>query len=311
MGPGNRPLDLDWLEDFLALAETGNFTRAAESRAIAQPAFSRHIRALEEWAGVELVDRGSHPTAMTAAGRRILPLLQDVVASLEAARIKARIAHDQAAASLRFACTHVLALTFFPRWLASIEARLQSGAIQTMSDHYQACEDLMMSRRVQFMLCYGHPGVPERLDDGSFPVVRLGGDVLVPVSAPGPTGGPLYSLERPDVLPVLAYSEGSRLGRITRAVFRDLLGAAAARAPAPPISVVFTAHDAMLLRRMALDGRGLAWLPRELADEELRGGRLCEAGGARWQVPVEVRLYRQPAGMSAVAEAVWRLASAG
>ena len=48
MGPGNRPLDLEWLEDFLALAETGNFSRAAEARAIAQPAFSRHIRALED-----------------------------------------------------------------------------------------------------------------------------------------------------------------------------------------------------------------------------------------------------------------------
>ena len=36
MGPGNRPLDLEWLEDFLALAETGNFSRAAEARAIAQ-----------------------------------------------------------------------------------------------------------------------------------------------------------------------------------------------------------------------------------------------------------------------------------
>ena len=56
MGPGNRPLDLEWLEDFLALAETGNFSRAAEARSIAQPAFSRHIRALEEWVGVDSYD---------------------------------------------------------------------------------------------------------------------------------------------------------------------------------------------------------------------------------------------------------------
>ena len=54
MGPGNRPLDLEWLEDFLALAETGNFSRAAEARAIAQPAFSRHIRDLEDWVGVDV-----------------------------------------------------------------------------------------------------------------------------------------------------------------------------------------------------------------------------------------------------------------
>ncbi|MEG1454467.1 MAG: LysR family transcriptional regulator, partial [Comamonas sp.] len=35
MGPGNRNLDFEWLEDFMALAESGNFSRAAEARAIA------------------------------------------------------------------------------------------------------------------------------------------------------------------------------------------------------------------------------------------------------------------------------------
>src|SRR5437899_7410544 len=59
MGPGNRPLDLEWLEDFLALADSGNFSRAAQVRAIAQPAFSRHIKSLEEWVGVDLFDRSA------------------------------------------------------------------------------------------------------------------------------------------------------------------------------------------------------------------------------------------------------------
>lgn len=311
MGPDNRPLDLDWLEDFVTLAEIGNFSRAAEARAIAQPALSRHIRSLEEWVGVELVDRSAHPTALTAAGRRFLPLLQEVMAGLQAARIKARQAHDQAAASLRFACTHVLAITFFPRWLASLEAQLRPGPIQTMADHYQACEDLMLQRRVQFMMCYGHPQVAGRLDEGSHPVWRLGDDVLVPVSAPaaGPVGGPLYSLDRPDVLPLLEYSEDSGLGRITRSVFRGLLAGGSSRGPQPPVSVVFTAHDALLLKRMALDGRGLAWLPRTLAAEELGQGALVIAGAAVWHLPVEIRLYRQPAEMAAVAERLWSVAT--
>lgn len=83
MGPGNRPLDLEWLEDFLALAETANFSRAAEARSTAQPAFSRHIKALEDWVGVALVDRRAHPAALTEAGKRFLPLLEGVLANLE------------------------------------------------------------------------------------------------------------------------------------------------------------------------------------------------------------------------------------
>ena len=48
------PMELVWLEDFLALAEALNFSRAAEARHVTQPAFSRRIRALEGWIGAAL-----------------------------------------------------------------------------------------------------------------------------------------------------------------------------------------------------------------------------------------------------------------
>ena len=114
MGPGNRPLDLDWLEDVIALAESGNFSRAAQARNIAQPAFSRHIKSLEEWGGVDLIDRTSHPVSLTAAGVKLRPQIEDTLHRLEAARNMARVAHEQAAISLQFAATHALSLTFFP-----------------------------------------------------------------------------------------------------------------------------------------------------------------------------------------------------
>ena len=305
MGPGNRPLDMQWLEDFLALAESGNFSRAAQARAIAQPAFSRHIRSLEEWVGVDLFDRTAHPAELTPAGKRFLPLLAQVLADLEAARIKARAAHDQAAASLRFAATHVLSIYFFPTWLAGLEQKLRLGPVQTMSDSSQACEDLMLQRRVQFMLCYAHADVPGRLDEGQYPMLCLGGDSLVPVSAPDKSGQPLHVLGRGDILPVLGYSEASGLGRIMRSRLRNLFGEAGGAAAVPGVSFVFTAHNAILLKTMALEGRGISWLPRQLITDELRKGLLLESGGAQWQIPLEIRLYRQSADMAAVAEAVW------
>ena len=303
MGPGNRPLDLEWLEDFLALAETGNFSRAAQARSIAQPAFSRHIRSLEEWVGVDLFDRSAHPTALTAAGKRFQPLLQEVLAGLEAARIKARAAHDLAAASLSFAATHVLSLTFFPRWLASVESRLSMGPIQTISDSSYACEDLMLQRRVQFVLCHGHADAPGRLDEAQYPVRRLSDDVLVPVSTPGADGVPLHALGGGKLPAVLAYSEASGLGRIMRAIQDIEFG----KDFAASLSVVFTAHHAALLRTMALEGRGLAWLPMSLVADDLRSGALTDAGAGGWRVPVDIRLYRQQAQMAPVAEALWGL----
>lgn len=307
MGPGNRPLDLEWLEDFLALAQAGNFSRAAQARSIAQPAFSRHIRSLEEWVGVDLFDRSAHPTTLTAAGQRFQPLLEDVLSGLQHARTQARAAHDLDAASLSFAATHVLSLTFFPRWLGSVEARLDMGPIQTISDSSFACEDLMLQRRVQFVLCHGHAGAPGRLDEGQYPVQRLSEDVLVPVSAADANGAPLHALGTGKAPAVLAYSEASGLGRIMRAMHDSEFGKdfAASR------SVVFTAHHAALLRTMALEGRGLAWLPMSLVADDLRGGTLVDAGAGGWRVPVDIRLYRQQAHMAPVAEALWALVSEG
>ncbi|MEJ8811019.1 LysR family transcriptional regulator [Variovorax ureilyticus] len=310
MGPGNRPLDLEWLEDFLALAESGNFSRAAQARNIAQPAFSRHIRALEEWVGVDLFDRSAHPAALTAAGRRFQPLLEETLAQLESARIKARAAHDQAAASLLFAATHVLSLTFFPQWLGGLESQLRLGPIQTISDSFHACEDLALQRRVQFVLCHGHPEVPGRLDEAEFPMLRLSDDVLLPVSAPlAGGGGAMHSLDAAEAaVPVLAYSEPSGLGRIMRARMRQVFGEGSSVPTLPQgVDIVFTAHHAALLKAMALEGRGVAWLPRSLIAAELKSGALVAAASAEWNVPVEIRLYRQRADMAPAAEALWTL----
>ena len=73
------------------------------------------------------------------------------------------------------------------------------------------------------------------------------------------------------------------------------------------MSVVFTAHNAFLLKTMALAGRGVAWLPASLVADELASGALVPAGDERWRVPVEIRLYRQNAEMASTAEELWRV----
>ena len=83
-------MELSWLEDFLELARTGNFSRTAELRHLTQPAFSRRIRALEDWAGVSLFDRSAQPITLTDAGRRFLPLAASLVEDLDHARNEAR-----------------------------------------------------------------------------------------------------------------------------------------------------------------------------------------------------------------------------
>ncbi|WP_076998133.1 LysR family transcriptional regulator [Variovorax sp. KK3] len=313
MGPVNRPLDLEWLEDFLALSESGNFSRAAQARNIAQPAFSRHIRSLEEWAGVELIDRSQHPASVTPAGEVMLASARDVVLRLSQARTRASEVHEQAARSLRFAATHVLSLAFFPGWLQRMEQQTSSqlGPIHMVSDSFRACEELMLHRRVQFLLCYGHPAVPTRLAAPDFEFASVGSDRLLPVSAPDPSGAALHPIRDVDGPPtaMLAYSEESWLGQMMQVRMRHV-------ADPMRFKPVVTSHHTGLLKNLALSGRGLAWLPEILVSAELADGRLVAAdpieeaagdrdGNAAWRMPLEIYVFRATSGQTPMAEALW------
>lgn len=87
-------IEIRHLETLLAIAETGNLTRAAKRRNLTLSAVSHLVRELEALLGVELLDRRCKPIALTAAGERlrlcaesVLPLV--VAAEAELSRLGA------------------------------------------------------------------------------------------------------------------------------------------------------------------------------------------------------------------------------
>lgn len=291
---------VEWslFEDFLTLAQSANFSRAADLRHMTQPAFSRRIRSLEEWVGAPLFDRTCHPVALTEAGRRFLPAAQETLQRLDQVCEECRETARAASATLHFAATHSLSLAFFPSWLRDLEAAGPLGAIRLTSDSLQGCEQTMLQGLAQFLLCHHSAAAQGRLDEDRFQSVRVGGDTLAPLAAPGP-GGARHTLDdRP--VPFLAYSPESGLGRI-------LAGAGDSPTARTWLEPVFTSHLAMVLRTMALEGRGVAWLPLSLAAEDLARGTLVRAGDPAWDVAVDIRLYRPRAPLAQAAERFWNL----
>lgn len=290
-----------WLSDFKALAASGSFSRAADERNVTQPAFSRRIRALEAWLGVELFDRRSQPARLTVAGDWFSDVADELLERMAALPEEAHAVSEAHSATLRMASTHALSFTFLPNWLRTLETQATVGPVQLISDVLKRCEDLLAQKKVQFILSHSHPSSKGGLTSDGYLSVVVGKDVLVPVCSADDHGHPAFSLDEPGgtAVPVLQYSVDSGIGQITRAVIGSQLALLKTQ-------IVVTAHLASVLRSMALDGRGIAWLPLTLIDENLLSGRLVRASrGERFDIPTEIRLYRSNVPAGSAGEAFW------
>ncbi|GJE10089.1 LysR family transcriptional regulator [Methylobacterium longum] len=291
-------MDLDWLKDFLALAEQKTFSRAADARNVTQPAFGRRIRALEDWIGTALFVRGAYGAALTPAGAHFEPAAQELVRSLERARRGTQAVGDRDTATLSIAATHALSFTFFPSWIRPLMGSTVLGTLNLISDSMEACEQIMLSGEVHFLLCHFHPDAPAKFEPDRFQSVQVGDDVLVPLCAPGADGRGTWSLpgSSTEPVPYLAYSQASGLGRI--------LVACKSKESTHTVTS-FTSHLAATLTTMAREGHGIAWLPQTVAADDQARGRLVRAGSERFDVPIEIRLFRSPECRNHAADELW------
>ncbi len=297
-------MEIAWLEDFLAVFEYGSFSRAAEARNVTQPAFSRRIRALEEWIGTPLFHRTTHSGKRTSAGHAFKLTAEETLRLLEAGRGEALEMAQGRSELLRFAATNALSLGFFPAWLREVESSLPfSINNQVVANHMEACERLMMQAQSQFLLCHQLPAGTTPLHSARFQSVRIGDDVMMPISAPASADAaePLFvlpgSAERP--VSYLSYRQESGMGRIVaNALDSSLL-------PKAWLKTTFTSHLAKLLVTMALDGRGMGWSPKSLVEEHVGKGELVRAGDTSWDIPIEIHLFRSRERLSDAAERFW------
>ncbi len=291
-------MDLKWLEDFLSLAETKSFSASARNRNVTQSAFSRRIRSLELWLGADLLDRSTYPIRLTDDGRAFREAAEEIVRLIYQGRagLGGRSAAERAAASIAITALHSLTLTFLPRWLTQVRGAAGEVATRVLPENYALCLQALVEGGYDFMLTYHHPSVPVPLDPARFPHAVVGEDRLTAVANPRHLAA---WRGRGGRLPLLQYSRGSFLG---------LLAALAQNQPGAPETEVIHVNENSLaeaLKFMALEGHGIAWLPRQLVESDLATGRLIVVAP---ELPMEIRLYRNAGRARAVVERVWKAA---
>lgn len=291
-------MEIKWLEDFIALAGTLSFSRAAVERHVTQSAFSRRIKQLETWVGIPLIDRATFPANLTPAGKAFLPVAQEVVDTLYRARNDVRARQGVKANTLSFAALHTLSITFFPRWLQQVETRF--GSLSTRLSADNSSMEGMVSSLVEgesdFLLVYAHPAVAMLIDETRFAYRSLGAERIVPVCAPDEQGRPLHPITTDRPVRYLGYGPGAFIGHALAELFtRRTLE----RIP------VYENTMSEGLKAMATAGWGLAWIPESIIGDDLAAGRLARAGDPSWDLSVDIRLYRYLANERPIVRRFW------
>ncbi|HLF23723.1 MAG TPA: LysR family transcriptional regulator, partial [Burkholderiales bacterium] len=133
-------MDFAALQAFLAVAETGSFSRAGERIYLTQPAISKRIAALERRFDAQLFDRIGRRVQLTEAGRALLERSRSILNELDDAKRSLANLSGQIRGSLSLATSHHIGLHRIPETLKRFHARYPDVRLDLrFMDSEQAC----------------------------------------------------------------------------------------------------------------------------------------------------------------------------
>jgi DNA-binding transcriptional LysR family regulator len=116
-------MDIPNLRAFIAIADLGTFSAAAERLHLTQPAVSKRVSALESELGHPLFDRIGRQVSLTEAGRALLPRAQQIIAAMEESRRVLSSLSDRVEGRLTFGTSHHIGLHHLPPVLRAYAAQ--------------------------------------------------------------------------------------------------------------------------------------------------------------------------------------------
>ena len=248
-------MELDWIEDFIALTETGNFTRAAQMRHTTQPAYSRRIQRLEDWVGVPLFNRDARPVRLTTAGEALqqtMPRLRD---ELLDTRRQACAAASGLQNATKIYTTNTLAIGLLPEWIRTEGIDPFSLVVASST----ACIRAVQDGRAMLAV------IPDMGD--TLPATGMGKEVIARdrlAFCAREIIADLVWLEHGQLYgPIMTYAPGTHYG----AQISRLLGAEKLRIANDPVCESASAEALLAQTRLGL---GAGWIPQSLISKEDR-----------------------------------------
>jgi len=259
---------LEWLEDILAVMETGSLIKAAEQRLLTQPAFSRRIKTIENYIGVELFDRSKKPAQLKKTVIDQQRNIQEIAAGLRDLRHELKRQDRETQNHIVIASQHAITTSIVPSLVKKLSAD-NDISIRLRSVNRDECYALLMTKQADFIMIYQSVNEPFPSQEGFLEEISLGQDRLIPVYATAelPNLNENYSNGN---IPLIVYPADAFLGQVmSLEIFPHLWNMTSIRKKAE------TALTLAALQ-LAISGVGVAWAPYSLASPELKNGRLTD-----------------------------------
>ncbi|WP_254452973.1 LysR family transcriptional regulator [Ruegeria atlantica] len=284
---------LEWIDDILAVLDSGSLTRAADKRLLTQSAFTRRIRLIEDNIGATLFDRRRKPVSLMPGVQALEPELRELSMRLHKLRHTMKTASDHASKSLSLVCQHALTTTVSPKVVRALTAN-NDISVRVRSGNQDECLLQLISKQVDFAIMYTISDGRAHDLENAFEAKTLGTDTLIPVCVPE-----MRREVAGEAIPAIIYPPDVFLGQ----VFSRLV---APRLP-EKATIVSRAETALTLAMLqyAVDGIGVAWLPNSLAANSLAEGRLVRVDALPAQA-LTIRMVRLAGAQSDYNEQVWK-----
>jgi DNA-binding transcriptional LysR family regulator len=286
-------MDLKWIEDLVAIGNSGSLSQAAVQRNVTLPAFGRRIRALEAWAGMPLVDRDRKPLQLNEAGQHLLLRAQESLQGLKDAQQELQRTR-QADSVLKLATGRTLARTWVADWLMLILQSVKPAQIQVRTGALADTLTWLEQGQADLLVAYHHRAIAQRPRGRGFLQKVLAQDKLVPVRRRllDPRMKESHSW------PLLGYAPSLALA--------GLIADHLERCPCPgTLHTIVESDSADALLEYAIKGLGVCWLPWSLVASTCQQGLLEVCWDRSMVIPFEVRLVRMRRRLTGMAEQVW------
>lgn len=150
-------MDIYLLRYFLAVVETGSFTRAADRAFVTQPTLSAGIKKLEQQVGHSLFERTNRRVFLTDAGARLLPRAKTILHECNMAQQVLDEAGNMPL--LRVGVLSTLSNRMVGELLATFRKKMPAAAIEITDGTEQELENRLEDRSLDFALSV-HRGEP-------------------------------------------------------------------------------------------------------------------------------------------------------